>query len=154
MHCPAGKRMHRLGKPKDGRENWRGVGCGSCPLQAKCTSGKLRTLGRSPAREKALAAMQERMSQPDAAARYAKRLGTIEPVFSYLEDTMGFRRSSSRFDECIQAEIQLKVLSYNLSRLAWGKRLSCVWRWVVVHAGTLTWQDAWCLSETSSPYSR
>ena len=152
MVCPAGKRMHRVGKPKEGREQWRGVGCGSCPLKAKCTPGKLRTLGRSPAREKALAAMQKRMSQPDAAARYAKRLGTVEPVFSYLEDTMGFRRSSSRAEACIQAEIQLKVLSYNLSRLARGKRLSCVWRWVDVHKEAITWHDAWGVAEVSLPY--
>ena len=66
--------------------------------------------------------MNRRMSQPDAKAEYNKRIATVEPVFSMLEDTMGYRRVSSRHAEGARAEILLKLLAYNLSRLLAAKR--------------------------------
>ena len=43
----------------------------------------------------------------------------------YIQDAMGFRRSSSRHTNTVRAEILLKVLAYNLTRLAMGRPL-CV----------------------------
>ena len=57
------------------------------------------------------------MSLEGAKARYNRRIATIEPVFSYLEDTMGFRRSSSRRTDTVRAEVFMKLLAYNLLRL-------------------------------------
>ena len=38
-------------------------------------------------------------------------------MFAYLEDVMGYRRASSRLTATVQAEIWLKILAYNLTRL-------------------------------------
>lgn len=57
------------------------------------------------------------MAQSGAKERYNKRIATIEPVFSMIEHTMGYRRVGTRDDEGIRAEILLKILAYNLSRL-------------------------------------
>jgi hypothetical protein len=61
--------------------------------------------------------MRERMAMPGAKERYNRRIATVEPVFSYIEDAMGFRRASSRKTETVKSEILLKVLAYNLLRL-------------------------------------
>ena len=42
---------------------------------------------------------------PDAAARYQHRCATIEPVFASIEHDMDFRRSSSRNEDTIVAEL-------------------------------------------------
>ncbi len=58
-----------------------------------------------------------RMQDPDRKAVYDKRGPVVESMFSVLEDAMGFRRVSSRLRATSQAEIALKVLAYNLTRL-------------------------------------
>jgi hypothetical protein len=70
--------------------------------------------------------MLERMAQPDAPARYARRMATVEPVFASLEHDMGFRRLSSRFTRTIGAEVLLKLLAHNISRLLARTKLFCV----------------------------
>ena len=61
--------------------------------------------------------MAQRMSEPDARARYGRRIATIEPVFGTIEDTMAFTRACSRRTETVKAEVMLKLLTYNLMRL-------------------------------------
>jgi hypothetical protein len=55
---------------------------------------------------------------------------TIEPVFSFLEHTMRFRRASSRRKQTVVSEVLLKLLAYNIDRLIRAERdttrLSCV----------------------------
>ncbi len=65
-------------------------------------------------------------SNPGARERYNQRMATVEPVFANLEETMGFRRASSRHTTSIVAEVLLNVLAHNLSRLAAARKLSCV----------------------------
>jgi len=70
--------------------------------------------------------MLVRMAQPDAQARYARRMATVEPVFASVEHDMGFRRSCSRHPRTIGAEVLLKLLAHNISRLLARTRLFCV----------------------------
>lgn len=121
--CPARRRMQ--GPMSDGPERLRynGVGCASCPLREKCTDKKLRSLTIRPRLEEARQAMLAAMQQPDAAHNYRRRCCTVEPVFSGLQDQMGFRRLSTRLPAASRAEILLKILAYNLSRLAKSERL-------------------------------
>jgi Transposase DDE domain len=53
-------------------------------------------------------------------------MATVEPVFSYLEDAMGFRRVSSRKPSTVTAELLLKLLAHNVSRLLTRGKLLCV----------------------------
>ena len=61
-------------------------------------------------------AMRTRMALPGAKARYNKRIAIIEPVFSYLEDTMRYVRATSRLERTIRSEVSMKILAYNLVR--------------------------------------
>lgn len=125
-NCPAGRAMKGpLAAPAGRGLRWTGVGCGDCPLKSKCCAGKYRTLTHNPRLDEARVAMRNRMAEPGAVKRYGERIGTVEPVFSYIQDAMGFRRSSSRHTNTVRAEILLKVLAYNLTRLAMGRPL-CV----------------------------
>jgi transposase len=121
--CPARKQMQ--GPVSDGAERLRynGVGCAGCPLLPKCTDKKVRSLTIRPQLEKARQAMLTAMQVPAAAHNYRRRCCTVEPVFSGLQDQMGFRRLSTRLPSASRAEILLKILAYNLSRLAKSKRL-------------------------------
>jgi transposase len=121
--CPAGKKMHGPSHDGPGRIVWKGVGCAECPLKSRCTERKARHLSIRPEFEKAKQALRDRMALPGAEQRYNKRIATIEPVFSVLEDAMAFRRVSSRKEEAVRAEITLKFLAYNISRLLAARKL-------------------------------
>jgi transposase len=125
MTCPAGKTM--LGPYKDGTASrFEGTGCKACPLKTQCTRGKRKYLTVNPEYLHLRNQMSERMQAPDAQKRYAQRMATIEPVFSSIQHTMGFRRLSARHTPSVQAEIVLKVLAHNVSRLLTLRRLLCV----------------------------
>lgn len=126
MHCPAGTQMRGPISNGDERVLYRGVGCEQCPIKAQCTPHKRRAITLHPAVDRQRKLMRERMEQPDAADRYKHRMATVEPVFSSLQHGMNFRRSTTRHDGAIVAEILLKVLAHNISRLAAAKRLAVV----------------------------
>jgi transposase len=118
--CPAGLKMKGPYKQGDGR-TWIGTNCYKCPLRGRCTTGHRRTLRQKPDLENLRDHMRRRMAEPGAKERYHQRIATVEPVFSYIEDVMGFRRVSSRHTDCLKAEILLKVLAYNLMRIKTAK---------------------------------
>jgi transposase len=126
--CPAGVPMFGpYPNDKEGKQwKWVGVGCGTCALKPQCTEGRERSLNIDFSKERAREAMHERFARPAAKERYNQRIATVEPVFSYLEDAMGFRRSSSRHAKTVVSEVLLKILSYNVARLIAARRLSCV----------------------------
>jgi transposase len=115
--CPADRPMRGPFPQKDGTTHWRGEGCAACSLRAKCTPGKQRTLIIDFEADAWRAKMRERMKCADAKELYGERIATIEPVFSSIEDRMGFRRVSSRLPQTVRAEILLKVLAHNVARL-------------------------------------
>ena len=125
--CPAGRTMQGpVLNNFDGCDVYFGVDCASCPLHARCTRGKRRTFTVRWDYERFRQAMQQRMQQPGAAARYAQRMATVEPVFASVEHDMGFRRLSSRHPRTIDAEVLLKLLAHNVGRLLTRSRLFCV----------------------------
>jgi transposase len=118
--CPAGTLMEGPTREPQGKQRWTGVGCGDCALRAQCTGARARTLTIAPALE----AMRRRFLDPDVAARYRRRIGIVEPVFAKVEHVMRFQRLSSRDPETVKAEILLKFLAYNVSRLIRARRLA------------------------------
>lgn len=131
--CPAGRQM--LGPYRNNKAGtilkYEGPSCHTCELKPQCTPGPRRYLQISPSKEKARLAMVARMNQPDAKERYDQRIATVEPIFSFLEDAMAFRRCASRAPQTVQAEVLLKILAYNIDRLIRAERdaalLSCVY---------------------------
>ena len=103
-----------------------GVGCSDCSLRTGCTDGKFRSFTANLELDRLRSAMRARMAAPDGKQRYNRRIATVEPVFSNIESTMGYRRASSRHEETVIAEVLLKVLAHNVSRLLAAKPLSCV----------------------------
>ncbi|NOK15226.1 transposase [Corallococcus exercitus] len=125
--CPAGRPLRGPVRNRfDGCDVYFGVGCRTCHLRPRCTRAKCRTFTVRWEYESLLDAMQARMKQPDAKARYQQRMATVEPVFASLQQDMGFRRLSSRHSPTIDAEVFLKLLAHNVSRLLTRSRLFCV----------------------------
>lgn len=128
--CPAGRAMNGPYDKGDGRTLWRGVDCGTCELRPKCVDGKTRSLAVDVPTDRLRRAMRARLATPEGRARYNQRIATIEPVFSYIEAVMNYRRVSSRKPSTVLAEILLKVLAYNIDRLVRAQRqvqkLACV----------------------------
>lgn len=124
--CPAGRTMQ--GPIKDGSGNVRylGVACAACDLLPRCTKSKQRSIAINPEYERAKLAMKTRMAEPDAVAVYKKRLPTIEAVFSNIEDSMGYRRASARVERSVVAEVLLKILAHNISRLLSNESLEAL----------------------------
>jgi len=120
--CPADTPMRGPFDDANGRKKWIGVGCAECLLKPECTPGRVRALTVSMAAE----TMRGRLAKPGARERYNRRISTVEPVFSAIEDSMGYRRVSSRLPETVKAEILLKILAHNVSRLVTAKRLRAV----------------------------
>jgi transposase len=125
--CPAGRRMDGPIRHSEGRTQWTGVGCTDCSLRARCTDGKYRSFTANLELDRLRAAMSARMAAADGKQRYNRRIATVEPVFSNIESTMGYRRASSRWESTVIAEVMLKVLAHNVSRLLAAKQLSCVY---------------------------
>ncbi len=115
--CPAGTEMKGPSDHPDGTRTWRGVGCADCPLKARCTTGKERTLSENTRTRLLRDEMIARLDEPGGRQRYSQRIATIEPVFSYIEHVMHFTRVSSRRPETVRAEVFLKLLAYNFKRL-------------------------------------
>jgi transposase len=123
MICPAGREMDGPWSDRPGKTRWEGRGCSECALKPQCTTAAKRVITFKNSFHATRQQMRERMAQDGARKRYNKRIATIEPVFSYIEDTMAFRRVTTRKAEAAEAEILLKVFAYNLSRLLVARRL-------------------------------
>jgi transposase len=123
--CPAGRQMSHAGRYAGGEVEWIGVGCRRCPLVSQCTTSKHRN-GRRLRTSPPLEEMRLKMAAPENRARYNRRIGTVEPVFAHLVDTMGYRRATTRHPEALHAEILLKCLAHNVARLLVARRLRLV----------------------------
>lgn len=135
--CPAGRLMKGPARHDHGRAIWTGVGCGECSLRPQCTDGRYRSISANLELDRLRAAMQARLDAPGGLERYHRRIATVEPTFSNIESAMGYRRASSRREGTVVAEVLLKVLAHNVSRLLAARRLSRVY-WLVAPEGVLS----------------
>lgn len=115
--CPAGTKMSGPYRDSGSIIKWLGVGCEACPLRAQCTTANARKIRHNPSSAEVREELRRRMEDPDRKALYSKRPPIVESMYSVLEDAMGFRRVSSRHRATVQAEIVMKILAYNLTRL-------------------------------------
>ncbi len=130
--CPAGKRLYRNGRHCDlnGVEAVKFTGakrdCGPCELRAQCLRHPQRTpvrqiaifLGRIPGRPETYSAWMRRKIDTERGRReYARRLGTVEPVFANIAHTRGLRRFSLRGAAKVNTQWLLYCLVHNIGKL-------------------------------------
>jgi len=119
--CPQGETLSRCGGYQ-GNEQYPAYflygtnACGQCAHKAACTqNAKGRQIKRYAA-DDAKDALREKMAQPEARARYLKRQGMVEPVFSHLRYQQGLHRFRRKGLRGVRLEFSLHALAYNLSR--------------------------------------
>lgn len=126
--CPSGAKMDGPYPHHSDRTMWLGRGCSGCPLKPQCTSAKgSRTFTAQFELERARDEMRERLAQPGARERYNRRIATVEPVFAFVQEHMGYRRVLPQTPAAVVAEVMLKLLAHNIGRLAAARALSCVY---------------------------
>lgn len=77
---------------------------------------------KSPAANRTVARMRERLASPEGAAEYQKRAQTVEPVFGQIKERRGFRRFLLRGLAQVEAEWTLICLTHNLRKVCQHRR--------------------------------
>jgi transposase len=115
--CPAGETLtYRYTTEEAGlvvRRYWASV-CQSCPVKARCTTGKERRITRWE-HEHLVEAMQDRMSRDPALM--ALRRSTVEHPFGTIKAWMGATHFWMRTLGNVRTEMAFHVLAYNIKRM-------------------------------------
>ena len=115
--CPAGERLTwRFASIEKGltlHSYWT-TACHSCPLKAKCTTGKERRIKRWE-HEGVLETMQQRLDS--APEKMQVRQQTAEHPFGTIKAWMGSTHFLTRTLPKVSTEMSLHVLAYNLKRV-------------------------------------
>lgn len=93
--CPAGEKLFASKSKSSGRKPYRRKDCSGCPLFSQCLGEKSKKKGKElqgDIREYLAEAMRLKMMSPEAEDIMMKRQTTVEPVFGYMKETLGFRR--------------------------------------------------------------
>ncbi|MBF0407701.1 MAG: IS1182 family transposase [Candidatus Riflebacteria bacterium] len=128
--CPAGKSLTSYAKQTmiHGRKCRLYVGkretCGTCALRFQCMmkTAKRRTLA-IPVQGQKLSitdAMKQKIDSEEGRKEYAKRMGTVEPVFANIRETKGLKRFTLRGK--IKAGIQwlLWCMVHNIEKIGYS----------------------------------
>ena len=115
--CPAGETLtYRYTTEEKGlvvRRYWASV-CQTCPVKARCTTGKERRITRWE-HEHLVEAMHDRMSRDPALM--GLRRSTVEHPFGTIKTWMGATHFRMRTLKNVRTEMAFHVLAYNLKRM-------------------------------------
>ena len=115
--CPAGETLtYRYTTEEAGlvvRRYWASV-CQTCPLKARCTTGKERRITRWE-HEHLVDAMRDRMSRDPALM--SLRRSTVEHPFGTIKAWMGATHFRMRRLKNVRTEMAFHVLAYNIKRM-------------------------------------
>ncbi len=115
--CPAGETLtYRYTTEEAGlvvRRYWASV-CQSCPVKARCTTGKERRITRWE-HEHLVDEMRDRMSRDPALM--ALRRSTVEHPFGTIKAWMGATHFRMRTLRNVRTEMAFHVLAYNIKRM-------------------------------------
>ena len=115
--CPAGETpTYRYTTEEKGlvvRRYWASV-CQTCPVKARCTTGKERRITRWE-HEHLVEAMHDRMSRDPALM--GLRRSTVEHPFGTIKTWMGATHFRMRTLKNVRTEMAFHVLAYNLKRM-------------------------------------
>ena len=116
-HCPAGETLtYRYTTEEKGlvlRRYWASV-CQTCPVKARCTTGKQRRITRWE-HEHLVEAMHDRMSRDPALM--GLRRSTVEHPFGTIKAWMGATHFRMRGLGNVRTEMAFNVLAYNIKRM-------------------------------------
>ena len=129
--CPAGKRLYRTGRGRDGKgyfvTRFQGpkCACSPCKLRHKCLRKPEKTLARQVAyfhsRENPMPTAADRMKQkidsPYGRMIYSKRIGTVEPVFANMRHALKLDRFSLRGKIKVNCQWLLFCVVHNLKKI-------------------------------------
>lgn len=130
--CPAGKRLYRNGRHCDinGFEAVKFTGakrdCGACELRTRCLRNPQHTpvrqvavfLGRLPGKQETYTArMKRKIDTERGRHEYARRLGTVEPVFANINHVRRLKRFSLRGTDKVNTQWLLYCLVHNIGKL-------------------------------------
>ena len=130
--CPAGKRLYRSGRhcAINGVEAVKFKGakrdCRPCELRAQCLRNPERTpirqvaifLGRIPGKPETYSArMKRKIDTERGRHEYARRLGTVEPVFANIGHARRLKRFSLRGAAKVNIQWLLYCLVHNIGKL-------------------------------------
>lgn len=135
--CPAGNTLYLKGRNSNFSGQWgsafmaRKSDCQTCKLRAKCLKKADQKTPRQvvffhktqPDQGKRLIdKMRDKIDAPRGRAEYAKRIGTIEPVFGNIRFQKGMSHFTLRGREKVNGQFQLFCLVHNIEKLAhYGK---------------------------------
>jgi transposase len=115
--CPAGEHLvYRFTCTEHGRvlRRYWTTACASCPIKARCTTGKQRRITRWE-HEEVLEAVQRRLDENPQAMR--QRRETVEHPFGTIKARMGATHFLMKRLKNVRTEMALSVLAYNLTRV-------------------------------------
>jgi hypothetical protein len=131
--CPAGKALYRSGQGVVTKgyvaDHFRGAkrDCVPCPLRDQCLRTPETTQVRQVAFVRGKAAdapvshtgrMKQRLDSPEGRAQYARRFGTVEPVFGNLRYNKRLTRFTLRGRTKVDGQWKLFCLVHNIEKLA------------------------------------
>lgn len=98
--------------------------CAGCPLKPQCTRSETGRKIKRYAIDAAKDALRTKLGQDEHRARYRRRQGMVEPVFSHLRGRQGLWRFRRRGLAGVRVEFALHAMAYNLSR---AMALAALW---------------------------
>jgi transposase len=131
--CPAGNHLYRKGINARFREQTgtafmaRKSDCEDCPLREKCLKQVDQKTPRqvvffnkdeSDQNPNPFQKMKDKVDTPRGRAIYAKRIGTIEPVFGNIRHNKGMNRFTLRGKEKVDGQFKLFCLVHNIEKIA------------------------------------
>ena len=130
--CPAGKAMGlkckqaRIGYHLFMQFQAQPEDCDVCPLRKQCLRHEKQRgarqvnikLGITGERKAGiLEAMKAKIDSPQGRHIYSKRLGTVEPVFGHIRETLGLRRFSYRGRKKVDGQWKLMAMIHNIFKI-------------------------------------
>ncbi|WP_394706874.1 transposase [Marispirochaeta sp.] len=115
--------MSQEGKLKGPRYTGSEKYCGSCELRAKCLrnrTSKFRQvafLSPNPERPDYLKMARDKFDTPSSRSMYAKRMGTVEPVFRNLSRDKQLARFTVRGEDKVNPQWRLYCMVHNIGKL-------------------------------------
>jgi transposase len=105
---------------QDQGRKYRTKDCSGCPIIKQCLGKKNKTNRRTifrDYREESAELMRQKVITPEGRMMMLLRQSTVETVFGYIKDNLGYRRFRRKGLENAKGEFALFCLVYNLNRL-------------------------------------
>jgi transposase len=121
--CPMGESLLAARGDKNNKykgRKYRTKNCNQCPINKQCLGNKNKSNRRTifrDYREESAELMRQKVMSAEGGKMMLLRQSTVETVFGYIKDNLGYRRFRRKGLENAKGEFALFCLVYNLNRL-------------------------------------